>query len=128
MKRTNISSESPWEPIVGYSRAVRIGNAIAVSGTTASDENGRVSGDAYTQTIIALEKIERSLKEAGATLEDVIRTRMYVTDITLWEEIGRAHKKFFGSIRPATTMVEVKSLISKEMIVEIEADAVIDGR
>ncbi len=125
MKRSNISSGSPWEPVVGYSRAVRIGNIVSVSGTTAADEKGKVTGDAYNQTIVALEKIERSLKEAGATLDDVIRTRMFVTDITLWEEIGRAHNQFFGKIRPATTMVEVKSLIAKDMLVEIEADAVI---
>jgi enamine deaminase RidA (YjgF/YER057c/UK114 family) len=125
MKRSNISSGSPWEPVVGYSRAVRIGNMVSVSGTTAADEKGKATGDAYNQTIVALEKIERSLKEAGATLDDVIRTRMFVTDITLWEEIGRAHKQFFGKIRPATTMVEVKSLIAKDMLVEIEADAII---
>ncbi|MBI5649241.1 MAG: RidA family protein [Chloroflexi bacterium] len=126
-KRLNISSGAKWEDIVGYSRAVRIGNVIEVAGTTAIDENNQVvgSGDPYTQTKFILAKIERALVAAGATLRDVIRTRMFVTDIARWEEIGRAHGEFFRDIKPATTMVQVKSLISPELLVEIEATAVI---
>ncbi|HEX2905438.1 MAG TPA: RidA family protein [Phototrophicaceae bacterium] len=125
--RINISSGAKWENIVGYSRAVRIGNIVEVAGTTAVDENGVVvgEGDVYTQTKFILTKIEMALKQAGASLQQVIRTRMYVTDIAQWEEIGRAHGEFFRDIKPAATMVEVKALINPELLVEIEVSAVI---
>lgn len=114
---------------MGYSRAVRIGNIVEVAGTTAVDEQGMVvgKGDAYAQTRYALGKIERALKQAGVSLRDVIRTRMFVTDISRWEEIGRAHGEFFGDIRPAATMVEVRSLISPDLLIEIEVTAIIGG-
>lgn len=125
VERKNISSGAPWESVVGYSRAVRIGNHIWVSGTTATDENGKVAGvgDAAAQTRYVLQKIERALKEAGATLANVVRTRMFVTDISQWEAIGRVHGEFFGNIRPAATMVEVSKLIDPGHLVEIEVDA-----
>ncbi|MFT4759197.1 MAG: enamine deaminase RidA (YjgF/YER057c/UK114 family) [Paraglaciecola sp.] len=127
MQRKNISSGAPWEDIVGYSRAVRIGNIIEVAGTTAT-VNGEVVGkdDAYAQTVQIFEIIQTALIEAGATMENVVRTRMFVTDISKWEEIGRAHGDFFRNIKPATTMVEVKGLISPDLLIEIEATAVIN--
>jgi enamine deaminase RidA (YjgF/YER057c/UK114 family) len=125
--RRNISSGAPWEEIVGYSRAVRVGNVIEVAGTTAVDEQGQVVGydDPYEQTRYILAKIERALQAAGATLSDVVRTRIFVTDIARWEAIGRAHGDFFRTIKPAATMVEVKALISPDLLVEIEATALL---